>query len=660
MNQGGEATGNGDTATLLGEALARHQAGDLDAAIALYGKILESDPACADALHLLGVAALQKGDPEKAAQLIAQAIALHPAADFYSNLGEALKAGGHLDRAGDAFAQAISLDPQSAAAHYNLSTVLSARQEFEQSIKECEKALEIKANFLEAHGGMGQALEALGRYDEALSCYGRALEISPQPTQPKIRLRLATALPVIPQSTAAIAAARERMGRELDRLIEDKLAFDDPLGVITNINFYLAYHAMNDRELQEKRARFYLRACPSLDWAAPHCQTSGSPDSADSSDSVDDSGKKVRVGVVSMHLYFHTIGRLVHGLINHLPRERLEVVVFRPPGKEDKLSAGIDRAADKMVRIPKNLAAARAAIAAETLDVLFYPDIGMEPFTYFLAFSRLAPVQCVTWGHPVTTGIPNMDYFLSCADMEPPEADGHYCERLIRLGAPPTYYEQPKIPEDLSGREDFGFSDENRLYVCPQNLFKLHPDFDTVFAQILRRDSQGLLVLIEGMQDSWNRLFMERFSGSFNDVADRVRFVPRMDASRFFALLKAADVILDCPYFSGGNTTFEALAVAAPIITMPGEFMRGRVSAGLLQRMGLTECIARDFDEYVERAVTIAGNEEKRADISAKIRAAWPKLYRDGESLKEFESFFIAAAAAGCGQNLSAWPPESG
>lgn len=653
MSGKGEATGNGDTATLLGEALARHQDGDLDAAIALYGKILESDPACADALHLLGVAALQKGDPEKAAQLIAQAIALHPAADFYSNLGEALKAGGHLDRAGDAFAQAISLEPRSAAAHYNLSTVHSTRQEFEQSIKECEKALEIKANFSEAYGGMGQALEALGRYDEALSCYGRALEISPQP---KTRLRLATALPVIPESKDAIVAARERMGRELDRLSEDKLAFDDPLGVITNINFYLAYHAMNDRVLQEKLAGFYLRACPSLDWTAPHCEVPVSPDSGD------DSGKKVRVGVVSMHLYFHTIGRLVHGLINHLPRERLEVVVFRPPGKEDKLSAGIDRAADKMVPIPKNLAAARAAIAAEALDILFYPDIGMEPFTYFLAFSRLAPVQCVTWGHPVTTGIPNMDYFLSCADMEPADmessgADDHYSERLIRLGAPPTYYEQPKIPEDLASREDFGFSDENRLYVCPQNLFKLHPDFDAVFAQILRRDGEGLLVLIEGMQAHWNRLFMERFSKSFADLADRVRFVPRMDASHFFALLKAADVILDCPYFSGGNTTFEALAVAAPIITMPGEFMRGRVSAGLLQRMGLEQCIAGDFDDYVERAVTIAGDKGKQAEISGKITAAWPKLYRDGESLEEFESFFMeAAAAAGRGQSLSAWP----
>ncbi len=70
MNKEGEAAGpgNGDVATLLGEALAHHQAGDLDAAVALYGKILESDPACADALHLLGVAALQKGDPEKAAE----------------------------------------------------------------------------------------------------------------------------------------------------------------------------------------------------------------------------------------------------------------------------------------------------------------------------------------------------------------------------------------------------------------------------------------------------------------------------------------------------------------------------------------------------------------------------------------------------------------
>ena len=77
-------------------------------------------------------------------------------------------------------------------------------------------------------------------------------------------------------------------------------------------------------------------------------------------------------------------------------------------------------------------------VAATELDVLFYADIGMDPTTYFLAFSRLAPVQCVTWGHPVTTGIPNIDDYLSSDVFEAPGAEAHYTERLIRLPRRPA------------------------------------------------------------------------------------------------------------------------------------------------------------------------------------------------------------------------------
>ena len=64
----------------------------------------------------------------------------------------------------------------------------------------------------------------------------------------------------------------------------------------------------------------------------------------------------------------------------------------------------------------------------------------MDIRTYFLAFSRLARVQCVTWGHPDTTGIPNMDYFISSNLIEPKEADEHYSEKLQRLNVLPTFY----------------------------------------------------------------------------------------------------------------------------------------------------------------------------------------------------------------------------
>ena len=109
----------------------------------------------------------------------------------------------------------------------------------------------------------------------------------------------------------------------------------------------------------------------------------------------------------------------------------------------------------------------------------------MEPITYTLAFSRLAPVQCVTWGHPVTTGIPTIDYFISSEALESEESDQHYTERLVRLKTPAIYYYRPETPTSLKDRAAFGLPESGALYMCPQSLFKLHPSFDEILAGTL-------------------------------------------------------------------------------------------------------------------------------------------------------------------------------
>ena len=143
------------------------------------------------------------------------------------------------------------------------------------------------------------------------------------------------------------------------------------------------------------------------------------------------------------------------------------------------------------VEVPTNLPAARQAIAGQRLDVLYYADIGMDPVTYSLAFSRLAPVQCVTWGHPVTTGLDTIDYFISMDAAEPEDAAEHYTETLVRLKALSVYYYRPEPPASLKDRAAFGLPEECHLYSCPQTLFKLHPEFDDLLGAILRRDPQG-------------------------------------------------------------------------------------------------------------------------------------------------------------------------
>src|SRR5437868_15188855 len=102
--------------------------------------------------------------------------------------------------------------------------------------------------------------------------------------------------------------------------------------------------------------------------------------------------------------------------------------------------------------------------------------------SYFLAFSRLAPVQCTSFGHPDTTGIPNLDYFISSTLYELDGADLDYSERLILIPDAGTlsYYYRPPSPSPRD-RQSFGFTAADKIYLCPQALQKIHPEMDALF-----------------------------------------------------------------------------------------------------------------------------------------------------------------------------------
>src|SRR5690606_19271467 len=106
------------------------------------------------------------------------------------------------------------------------------------------------------------------------------------------------------------------------------------------------------------------------------------------------------------------------------------------------------------VDLPDDLPRARAAIAEAELDILHYPEIGMDHMAYFLGFARLATLQTMAWGHPITSGLPTIDLFLSVAEMEPPGADTHYSEKLIPLRGLSFTVEPPARPQ--ASRADVG------------------------------------------------------------------------------------------------------------------------------------------------------------------------------------------------------------
>lgn len=543
----------------------------------------------------------------------------------YLNLGNVLRDQGELNEAILCYQTVLRLRPDFAGAYNNLGNAFQGQGQLREAISCYQKALRLRPDYVVAHFNLGSAFQDQGKLNEAISCYEKALQVKPDSG---IEVKTCLALPVICESKGMIDQFRSNLIRQLETLRNKGLALADPHKEVGSTHFLLAYNGLNDKEIQKQIASFYIHACPDLARTlSPINKQQRAWD-------------RIRIGVVSRHLFDHTIGNISYGIIKHLSRQRFHVTLFRFPGKEDHLSRAINRSADEVIILPARLTLARKIIATHSLDILFYFDIGMEPLTYFLAFSRLAPVQCVTWGHPVTTGIPNVDYYISSETAEPPGAQDHYSERLVLLSRLAMYCYRPELCEEVPSRAEFGFSADHNLYVCPQSLFKFHPDFDAILGAILRRDPCGLLVLFQGRHKHWERLLRDRFARTFSEAINRVRFLPRMSKKDFLSFLRVADVILDTLHFTGGYSSLLAIACGVPIVTWPGTFMRGRLTMALYKQMEVMDCVAEDAQSYVNIAFRAANDKTWANEIKAKIKNCAHVLFEDIEAVHELERFF--------------------
>jgi predicted O-linked N-acetylglucosamine transferase (SPINDLY family) len=268
----------------------------------------------------------------------------------------------------------------------------------------------------------------------------------------------------------------------------------------------------------------------------------------------------------------------------------------------------------------------------------------MDSLTTYIAGLRLAPIQCMTWGHPVTSGLPTIDYFLSSDLMEPQNAQFHYCEKLVSLPNIGICYQKPTIPEQTKSRSDLNLREDAVIYLCCQSLFKYLPQFDSIFAQIALRVTQAQFVFISHPVSAITAQFKARLCRGFANFKlnyeDYCVILPRLERMDYLNLNLVSNIFLDTFSWSGGNTTLEAIACGLPIVTCPGELMRSRHSYGILKMMGITETIAQDEIEYVEIAVRLGIDSNWRQEIVQKIYERHRWVYDDKTCVTALEDFY--------------------
>ena len=627
----------------LFESVLTKEPSNVDAIVALGSVLLqEGQPALArerlavayrraanrpDIATTLGLAEMAAGQSTEAERLCREAVRLAPQwADAHNNLGYVLRMAGRVPEAEAACQQAVALQPDHAEALINLATIALNRRALGEARGYFERALRSHPGHKDARFGLAEALIDNGNLTEGRIILADLIRDNPRNW--RARWLDLVSFPLVYEDRRQRDAERRRFSDALDRIAQDvetHLMDDLPAivsAVSSSTDFYLHYTGGDVRALQERYGRLITRIA---EQAYPRYSQKLSV--------IPKSGP-IRVGFASSLLYRHSVMKSHERWITGLPCERFEVVAFRLGGVADSVTEEIGRSVRLIDCSAMTQAQLIERIAAEKLDALIWLDIGMDGKAQIPAALRLAPVQATGFGHPVTSGLPSIDAYLTGDLMEPAGGEAHYTEALVRLPNLSVSYRQPEaelaeVPETIKRLQEEG----RLIYLCAQSLFKLLPDQDDLIARIADRVPNSVFVFIvhpsELATDVLRKRLVKRLAVEGIAADGRIVFMPRLSEAQFRAVNEAATVVLDSVEWSGFNSTIEALVTGTPVVATLGATMRAHHSHGILTMAGLNQLIADDVDGYVDLAVRLGNDLEFRARMSQAVIERSGKIFND-------------------------------
>ena len=682
------------------------QGNDASTAVTCMNNCLERQPHHAEAANNLGIALRKLGRPAEAIVAFRSAMASKERNVIAAcNLGSALEAvgqdaeaeatyrralswGGHVEsathlanllmRQGRAmqalpfFELAQSIAPRSAFTCGNLALALLDAQRPEQARKYAGIATSIDPGNPFGWRALGLAENSLGNNTAALTALRKAAELSPDDAAiaaelaatlieegyvhearllagraalakrsgERLRWQIALSLPFVYATEDEIDSERQRYACGLDE-IADGLKLESPehrrdayRAACSGSTFLLAYQGRDNTNLQSSFGDIVDRVMTAM---APQLMQPIMPRRTTSD-------RRIRVGFVSSHLMHHTVSRYFRRMITGLDSARFDISVWYGGKTVDFSTEEIAAHASRFERDLDDPLTTAGHIRQAALDILIYPEIGMDPRHHVLGAMRLAPVQCVLYGHPATSGLPNMDYFLSGAALEPENGQAHYREKLVRL---PGIGAAPVRPPATGTETAVGATKaEQPGLLCLQNHLKLPPGFDRTLAAIAAQTNARIGFFVRNAGVALR--FRERIEAAFRrhglDPSRALVFMSKTKHEVFLETVRTADLILDTPGFSGGATSLDALSVGAPVLAWETDMARGRQTAAMLRLIDAADLIASSESDYVARALALCRDVDRRTELRMRIRTNVDRLFDGKSSIDAFAAFLESVA----------------
>jgi predicted O-linked N-acetylglucosamine transferase (SPINDLY family) len=563
----------------------------------------------------------------------------------YHNLGALLDRIGRRAEAIELFKHAISLNPNSAASYYSLGAAYTG---LDQHSEECcalargnfEKAVELAPNVAGIHYDLGVCYWRDARLDRALASFDRAIELDPGHAKARWA-RVMIWAPAFSSKGADDSPHRSGFGGELARFEDWRVKSDnDDASFVGEIQpFFLTYQEEDNLALLKQYGRVCTMAMQR--WL----EREKSPSFKRPIEN------RIRLGIVSGDIRLHSVWMaLIKGWFLSFDHERFELIVFAlaDPARDDEQTAWARAKSDVFVGGQKTVSQWAAAMREQNCEILLYPAVGLHPMATKLASLRLAPVQINTWGHPDTSGLPTLDYYVSADCFEPADAQDHYSEQLVLLPHLGNRLLPLKVPNNDPDFAALDIDLERPILVCPGTPFKYQPENDHVFADIARSAPDAQLVFfrpsVAALADLLQARITQEFEAAGLNVMDHVRFIRWLEFPEFHGLLRQADVMLDTIGFSGYNTAVQAIECGLPLVTREGRFLRGRLASGVLRRIGLQELIVQTKTDYVNLVVRLATDHDYQVHIRHEIEQRSSVLFDDQSAMGPFQDFLASVA----------------
>jgi len=582
--------------TKLHEALGKFQQGDAESALKIVEAVLEQDPEQLDALVLAGQIHHQQGSHEQAVFYLGKAHALAPGhAVLAANLAAVHLALGQPGIAEPLARSAVSSQPDHFGARLNLGLALYIQQRYKSAADEFSRALKLQPGNLMALKNLAHALRRSNQTH--FSTRSLLEEVLKQlPGEPETLAMLADAHISNAETDKGLALFEELLSAETDTPESDAVRYHDAYLLA------LQYRPQTGPEDLLEASR---------QWAARHCHY-------DPVQAVAHVGTKLRIGWISPRFTGGPVACFLLPILEAFDRTQTQHYLYAARSQEGQISEKFRQQAD-VWRELDGLSNDEAVeqIASDDLDILV--DLaGHSPGGILTTLCRRPAMVQVSWLDSFcTTGMTQIDAFITDSFLSPPGDEQYFTEKLIRLETGRLCY-RPQMPVPEAPRTTNGSS---IVFASFNRLSKLGDEVLTAWAGILDAVPGSRLELRNTMFDDAEvcTAFFRRCD-ELGLRQERVFVHGYCDYAEIMASYSGVDIVLDPFPFSGCTTTCDALWMGVPIVTRTGSTLVSRQSGAILDALDLSEFITQSTQEYVKTAIALARDDVRRAELRSCLR----------------------------------------